>query len=763
MTEPNDPKDPKKPASPKSSARARTARIFAALGQLAVARPRTVLAVSGVVLVAAAVMIAAGGALSTGETRGTEADLARRLVDDELHLPGMSSFAIIFSSDELTADDPRFMEAMRTALEPVRRDPHVARVISPDDAPESVGGQLISLDYQHALAVVTLREPYREAIQLYPGIRDKVRPGILEASFTGHLAFRYDLDRTLEQDLIIAELISIPLALIVLLLVFRTFVAAVLPVGVGGLAVASGIAGIMGISRVMDIPAYAINVVSLIGLGVAIDYSLFIVSRYRDALAEGMPYDEALVHAVSTAGRAVAFSGIAVGVGLSGLVFFQGSFLAGLGLAGAIVVVLAVVFALTFLPALLKVLGPRIHAGRVPFVKPQGPPSGKWVTLVTWVMRHPLLVLLPTLALVLLLGAPFRHLRIAQADITVLPADSEARRAWNLLVEQFPDQAANRVLVVARFPDAPVLTRERALALYDLSQRIRALPDVRDVQSMVDLGPMFDREGIAVLASTPPEQLSGDIRFARDSTVGRSIVVLTVLTDAAPSSEEARELVRRIRAEHRVADGEVLVTGQTADDLDVTDFIVARAPHAVVFVVLMTYFVLLILLRSVILPIKAVAMNFLSIAASFGALVFIFQDGHFAELMRFEPGPIEPALPVLLFCSVFGLSMDYEVLMLTRMQEEYAKHKDNTRAVAEGLQRSGRLVTSAAAIMVAVFVAFSFASVVLVKAMGVGMALAVALDATIVRILIVPATMRLFGDLNWWAPAWLKRILPKIH
>lgn len=763
MTEPNDPKDPQKPASPKSSARARTARIFAALGQLAVARPRTVLAVSGVVLVAAAVMIAAGGALSTGETRGTEADLARRLVDDELHLPGMSSFAIIFSSDELTADDPRFMEAMRTALEPVRRDPHVARVISPDDAPESIGGQLISLDYQHALAVVTLREPYREAIQLYPGIRDKVRPGILEASFTGHLAFRYDLDRTLEQDLIIAELISIPLALIVLLLVFRTFVAAVLPVGVGGLAVASGIAGIMGISRVMDIPAYAINVVSLIGLGVAIDYSLFIVSRYRDALAEGMPYDEALVHAVSTAGRAVAFSGIAVGVGLSGLVFFQGSFLAGLGLAGAIVVVLAVVFALTFLPALLKVLGPRIHAGRVPFVKPQGPPSGKWVTLVTWVMRHPLLVLLPTLALVLLLGAPFRHLRIAQADITVLPADSEARRAWNLLVEQFPDQAANRVLVVARFPDAPVLTRERALALYDLSQRIRALPDVRDVQSMVDLGPMFDREGIAVLASTPPEQLSGDIRFARDSTVGRSIVVLTVLTDAAPSSEEARELVRRIRAEHRVADGEVLVTGQTADDLDVTDFIVARAPHAVVFVVLMTYFVLLILLRSVILPIKAVAMNFLSIAASFGALVFIFQDGHFAELMRFEPGPIEPALPVLLFCSVFGLSMDYEVLMLTRMQEEYAKHKDNTRAVAEGLQRSGRLVTSAAAIMVAVFVAFSFASVVLVKAMGVGMALAVALDATIVRILIVPATMRLFGDLNWWAPAWLKRILPKIH
>lgn len=740
-------------------------RIFAALGRLSIRRPWRVLGVSALVLAASAVVIARGGALSTGETRGTESEIARRAIDRELDMPGTSSFAIVFSSDTLTADDPTFASTMTRALAPLRRDPHVARVIAPDDAPDVVAGRLTSEDYRHALAIVTLREEYREAIRIYPSLREKVRPGVLDATFTGHLAFRSDLDRTLEQDLILAEVVSIPLALIVLLLVFRTFVSALLPVGVGALAVASGVAGIMALSRVADVPAYAINVVSLIGTGMAIDYSLFIVSRYRDELAAGKSYDDALVHAVSTAGRAVTFSGLAVGVGLSGLVFFQGSFLAGMGLAGAIVVVLSVVFALTFLPALLKVLGPRVHAGKIPFTKTQDERAGRgWTKLVGWVMRHPLLVLVPTLALVVGLGAPFRHLRMAQADITALPRTSEARRGWELMQRAFPDETANRLLVVARFPSSPALDRERALALYDLSQRIRHMPGVRDVQSVVDLGEMFNREATAIIAETPREDLMDDgLVFARDATVGRSLVVLTVLSDDAPSSSGARELVRRIRSLGLVADGTVAVTGQTADDLDVEELVLARAPYAVAFVVVLTYLTLLLLLRSVILPAKAVLMNFLSIAASFGALVWIFQDGHLSGVLGFEPGPIDPALPVLLFCAVFGLSMDYEVLMLTRMQEEYAKDGDNARAVAEGLARSARLITSAAVIMVAVFAAFSIGEVLMVKAMGLGMALAISLDATLVRIVLVPSTMRLFGDLNWWAPSWLEKILPRVR
>jgi RND superfamily putative drug exporter len=733
--------------------------VFEALGRLALARRWTVIVASALVLVGSGAIIARGGVLSSGETHGTEADLGRKLLDAELHLPGASSFTVVFSSRTLYADDPEFVRAMGRALAPIRRDPHVASVLAADDAPDMVAARLRSEEGHHALAIVTLRDAYREAAKLYPALREKIDPGPLEMSITGYLAFRSDLDRTLERDLLIAEAVSLPLTLLILLLVFRTLVSATLPAFVGSLSVATGIAGVMALSHVTDVAAYAINVASLIGLGVAIDYSLFIVTRYRDELARGEPYDRALVTAVSTAGRAVAFSGLAVGVGLSGLVFFQGSFLATMGLAGAIVVLLAVVFALTFLPALLAVLGPRIHAGRVPFSRRGPVQGGAWHRVAQWVMKRPVVVLLPTLTVLVLLGGPFLHLRLATADVKVLPHSAEARHGWDLLVQHFPDQAATRVLVIARFPNGAVLNERRALALYDRSAWLRTLPGVRTVESIVDLGPMFDRASTAVVATSERADLSPELQVLRDATVGTSTVVLSVLTDAEPASNVARAIVRRIRANRAIADGRITVTGQTAEDVDVTAFLLERAPWAVLFVVVMTYLVLLVLLRSVLLPLKAVVMNLLSIGASFGALVWIFQDGHLSWLFRFEAGPIDPTLPVLLFCTVFGLSMDYEVLMLTRMHEEYDRTGDNTQAVADGLEQTAGLVTSAAAIMVAVFMAFALATVLVVKAMGVALALAVAVDATLVRVLIVPSTMRLFGHWNWWCPRWLARRL----
>lgn len=734
--------------------------MFEALGRLALSRRWWLIWFSAAVLVVSIGVIARGGSLTSVDTHGTEAHRGRTLLDRELHLPGDSSFTIVFSSDTLYADDPTFVEAMRRALAPVRRDPRVAAVFSADDAPDAVAARLRSEDGHHALAVVMLKDDYREAARVYPSLRAKIRGEPLRMLFTGHLPFRHDLDTVLQRDLVIAEAVSLPLALLVLLVVFRTVVAATLPVFVGGLAVAAGVAGVVALSRVTDVAAYAVNVASLIGLGVAIDYSLFIVTRYRDELAAGASYDDALLTAMNTAGRAVAFSGVAVGIGLSGLVFLRGSFLAPMGAAGAIVVVFAVLFALTFLPALLAVLGPRIHTGRIPFVPEVTPSGGAWARLATAVMRRPLVVLLPVLTVLIMLAVPFLHLRLAVADVSILPAHAEARRGWELLSRAFPEQAATRIYALAEFPRRGALLDERrALALYDRSREIQALPGVRAVESIVDLGPMFDRASTAVVATTPRDELSPEIQFLHDATVGKSIVVLSVLTDAAPSSDTARAIVRAIRARRTIADGRFLVTGQTADDLDVSAFIKRRAPVAVLFVVLMTYIVLFVSLRSVLLPLKAVVMNFLSIGASFGALVWIFQDGHLRGLLRFEPGPIDPTLPVLLFCSVFGLSMDYEVLMLTRMQEEFERTGDNTRAVAEGLEHTGRLITSAASIMVAVFAAFAITTVVAMKAMGVALALAVALDATLVRVLVVPATMRLLGERNWWCPDTLKRFL----
>jgi RND superfamily putative drug exporter len=294
------------------------------------------------------------------------------------------------------------------------------------------------------------------------------------------------------------------------------------------------------------------------------------------------------------------------------------------------------------------------------------------------------------------------------------------------------------------------MTEERARALFVLHDRLKGLQGVDDVESVVDFDPTLDREMAVKLLALPEDQRPIDIAMAMSLTGGKGITILSVISPLGARSDEARDLVKQIRTERAVADGKLLVTGPSANDLDSMVFILSHTPMAIGFVMVLTYIILFALLRSVILPLKAVLMNLLSISGCFGALVWVFQDGHLSSVLRFEAGPVEPTLPVLLFCVVFGLSMDYEVLMMSRMKEEFEKHGDNERAVTEGLAQSGRLITSAAAIMVAVFAAFALASVVVVKAMGVGMAMAVTLDATLVRLLIVPATMHFFGKWNWW-------------
>jgi RND superfamily putative drug exporter len=395
------------------------------------------------------------------------------------------------------------------------------------------------------------------------------------------------------------------------------------------------------------------------------------------------------------------------------------------------------------------VLGPRIPAGRLPAFLPTDIGRGLWHRTAHWVMRRPLQVLLPTLGLLLLMGAPFFHLRMAASDVRVLPASLEARQGYDALREDFPDQAAARMLVAVDFPRAPALNAERVGALFDLSRRIASIPHVTKVESIVNGAPFHTREEYQRFLLDPPVDYASTVEEAKKLTVGDRVVLLSALTDLTPESKGAQRIVRAIRERRQVADGELLVGGQTANDVDATTFILSRTPRAVVFVLSVTVIVLFLLFGSLLLPFKAVAMNFVSIAASFGALVWIFQDGH---LFIREPRPLEPALPVLLFCTLFGLSMDYEVLMLSRIKESYDRTHDNTQAVADGLEKTAGLITSAAAIMVVVFSAFSLASVVVVQAVGFGMALAVAIDATLVRSLLVPATMRLFGDWNWWAP-----------
>ncbi len=491
---------------------------------------------------------------------------------------------------------------------------------------------------------------------------------------------------------------------------------------------------------------------TLIGLGVAIDYSLFIVNRFRDELAGGASREDAIATSISTAGRAITFSGITVAVGLSAMLFYQGTFLASMGAAGAIVVAVAVVYGLTFLPALLSVMGPRVDRLRLPFLgrrKPAG--TGAWHTMAVWVMRRPWIVLVPALAILLVAGTPFLQLRLANGDVDQLPPQNQARQGYDILVSDFPGQDQTTIEAIVYYPDGSPLTADHIGSIYDLSRRLAALPNVLHVDSIVNVDPNLTRAQYMSLYSGPTSQLPAGLQQALKFGVGKHLAPIGVVTNKQYTSDEARAIVTAVRGES-VADGQVLATGGTAFDLDIVNYILERTPIAVGSVLVVTYVVLFLLTGSVILPLKAVLTNVFSISASFGAMVWIFQQGHLSELLGFTPQSIDPSIPVILFSIVFGMSMDYEVLLISRIQEEYRRTGDNQAAVAIGLEKSGRLITGAAAIMVAVFLAFALANVVIIKAIGVGLAIAIAVDATIVRILIVPSVMRILGRVNWWAP-----------
>ena len=366
-------------------------------------------------------------------------------------------------------------------------------------------------------------------------------------------------------------------------------------------------------------------------------------------------------------------------------------------------------------------------------------------------------MLVPTVAFLAIASTPFFQIRLANGNVDMLPERLEARQGFDRLVADFPGQNETTFNVVVDYPSGAPLTANRISDQYALTRRIAAIPGVLDTSSIYNLDPTLSLNNYEQMYTGDPSSVPEAARRLLAGTVGSHIVLIQAHASADPSSDQARNILKAIRADQGISDGQVLVGGETAIDVDVIQFIYNQVPLAVGVVVAVTYLLLFLLTGSVVLPLKAIILNFLSIGASFGALVFIFQQGHFANLLGFTPQSLDPSIPVILFSIVFGLSMDYEVLLVSRMHEEYVRLGDNTAAVASGLERTGRLITGAAAIMFTVFMAFGLAEVVIIKAIGIGLAIAVAIDATIVRSLVVPAVMRLLGDLNWWAPKPLRR------
>lgn len=713
--------------------------MFAALGRLTHVRRGLVLAAAALFAVLAAAFGPAvadevtGGGFADPEAESTRAAEALTSAFG----PGADDVIVIWQHETLTVDDTAYAAALGEVLAELPDDV-VTQAVHPflPGLPDAARASLVSADGHTVMAALGLApEDSEEGIAAFHELQDDLRaPAGWTTSFAGEYPVFSELQDRAETDIARAEMLAMPILLVLMAVIFGSLVAAALPVVIGGIAIVGAMLLLRGVAQVTDVSTFALNVATILGLGLAIDYSLFVVSRFREEIARDGDVARSVARTVATAGRTVAFSGLTVLIAFGGLLFFPQMFMRSMGLGGIAVVLVDVTLALTLLPALLSVLGRRVDAGRLPrsiterlgarvrgaarTAPRAGEPQG-WARLARFVLRRPVPVVVGATLLLGALALPSLDLVAGESDVTDLPTSSDARQATELLREEFPHTAATVIDVVVVGDAGPG----------DLAGYLAAVDD---------------------LPATSSVEVAG--RQA-------GITHIEVRTDGAPSAPATTDLVHELRDRSGPAGAEVLVGGAGATGVDSVSAITRVLPWTLLFVAGVTLALLFAALGSVVLPVKAVVMNALSLGATVGLVSWGFSQGNLADVLAFTPaGKVEAANLVLIGLIAFGLAMDYELFLLSRIREERLGGADDATAIANGLQRSGRTITSAALLLVVVLAAMVTSSVTFLKLIGLGLAFAVALDATVVRALLVPATMRLLGRASWWLPAPLARL-----
>ena len=630
----------------------------------------------------------------------------------------------VYSNATATVDDPSFKEPVEAAVRTLRAQPAVAGVNSYYDGAPG----LVSRDRHATYLVIRLTALDDSGKRVgYDAIRSQLQLPGLTTQIGGTVAVAQSLDDQTKTDVTHGEMIAMPLVLVLLVLIFGGVVAASMPVLIGVLSVVGALSVTRAIALFTDVSTFAVNTITLLGLGMAIDYSLLVINRFREELRTGQPVGTAVARTVASAGRTVLVSGLLVILSLASLLIFPEVFLKSMALGGMAAVLVAMLSALTVLPATLALLGHRINALRVkvpwparrrnPVVPSAAASTGAWARLACNVMRRPVRYVAVVLVILTALALPLSHVRFGSVDERVLPVGDPARAATERVPNDFANSAPAPILVLVEHADA--------VQLNDIQRRIENLPDVTGAQITV-------RQGTDTLIAA---RYTGSYAGTR-----------------------ALDAVRQIRTLTEPAGVRITVGGDSASTLDEMNSLRDRLPLMLAIMALVTLGVLLVAFRSALLPIKAVLTNVVSIAATFGALVWIFQDGHLAGLLGFTPtGHLEPTVLILILAELFGLATDYEVFLLSRVREQWDATGDNTTAVATGLQRTGRIITAAAALLIVVTAGFATGQIVVTKLIGVGMVVGILLDATLIRALLVPATMRLLGRWNWWAPPGFRR------
>jgi RND superfamily putative drug exporter len=707
------------------------------IGNFVVRRARLVLVVTMLAIVGFGVLgFGAFSKLKTGgfQDPGAESSTAQRLTDQRFG--GAAGVVLLVHAKTGTVDGAPARTAGAAAARRLSAVPDVTNVVSY----WSTGNPgLRSKDGSYALVLGSTKSDHDLSASELDGLRSNNAQ--VDISVGGDAAIGNDITEQVGKSLGIAEAIAVPIILALLVFAFGSVVAALLPLAIGLVAIVGTFAELFVLGSLTDVAIYSINLTTALGLALAIDYALLIVSRYREELARGQQPAQAVVRSVQTAGRTILFSGATVVAALAVLLMFPLYFLRSFAYAGIGVVLISMVAATIVLPALLVVLGPRVNAGRLPWARNREPATSAplWGRLAGFVMRRPALVALPVLAALLLVALPLRNIQFGTPDDRVLQSSTQSRAVGDVLRNDFTGNSSTALNVVADGSLDNAGLRAYATQLSELAGVARVETSVAT----------FVR-GAAIPGSVNPT-------LARP-TAQR----LSVVSAADPRSGAAKELVRTVRGLPGPDGVAVYVGGPTAELLDTTHAIGSRLLIAAVLIVLTTFVVLFLFTGSILQPIRSLVLNAITLAATAGLMVWIFQEGHLSAALHFTALPVDTSMLVLLFCIAFGLSMDYEVIVLSRIKELHDQGLDNYSAVTQGLTRSGRIVSTAAALIAVSFVAFGTASVSFLQLFGIGAGFAVLIDATLVRAVLVPACQRLLGRAAWWAPAPLRRVYARV-
>ncbi len=698
----------------------------------------------------------------------SESTRAQALLDSKLG-GATADVIVLMSSNTLNANDPAFANAAKSVLATLQARPEVRSVNSYYSTHST---QFISRDGHETFAVVQLAAQDESTKEHdFKTIQPLIASPTLHVTTGGNVAFNVAMNKQIGADLERAETITFPIVALLLLIVFGGLVAASLPLLIGGVAILGAFALLHILASITDVSVFSVNVVTMLGLGLAIDYSLFVITRFREELASNAgDVRAALERTMSTAGRTILFSGLTVSTSLLALLLFPQVFLRSMGMGAIAATLVALVASLTLLPAMLALLGNRINALSVQRLlrrnrttrreRGTGESGGFWYRLSETVMRRPVIIALAVLAILVTLGLPFLRVSFSTPDVKLLPANQDARIVSERLTQDFAQQG-NAQLEIAVTTHGEVLSSSNLANLDGYVQSIERIPGVAGVESLVSVSPsltLTDYQQAYAHLDTNPQfaALAGQL-------ANGDVTKIVVALQPADQTSAAGNIVRQMRAIQAPGGMTALVDGVTAYQLDLLASLGETLPKALLVMAIAVFVLLFLMTGSLLMPLKAILLNILSLSATFGGLVWIFQDGHLQNLLNFQSsGSIDATQPVLIFAIAFGLSMDYEVFLLSRIKERFDELGDNRAAISSGLQRTGWLITSAALLLAVVLGAFGSSKIIFLQEIGIGLAIAVIIDATLVRMLLVPATMRLLGKWNWWAPAPLRAIWRRV-